>query len=117
MKKLLRRGFALVLVIVLVCSLCISAFAASKKYGDVNNDGAVTGKDVTLIRRYIVGGYDVTLTEKYADIDGDGEITGKDILILRRHLAGGYDVTLPPDEALPDTPPSAENSTPWIPIP
>lgn len=64
-------------------------------YGDVNDDGVVNGKDVTLIRRYNAGGYDVSINELAADVNLDGVINGKDVTLIRRYIAGGYGVTLP----------------------
>lgn len=64
-------------------------------YGDVNDDGTVNGKDVTLIRRYIAGGYDISINEQAADVNCDGTINGKDVTLIRRYIAGGYDVELP----------------------
>lgn len=62
--------------------------------GDVDDDGEIGVKDILLIRRHIVGGYDIEMLEEAADVDGDGEITAKDIIILRRYIVGGYDVEL-----------------------
>lgn len=64
--------------------------------GDVNDDGVVNGKDVTLIRRYNAGGYDVSINEATADVNDDGVINGKDVTLIRRYNAGGYDVELKP---------------------
>ncbi|MBQ6262601.1 MAG: InlB B-repeat-containing protein [Clostridia bacterium] len=64
--------------------------------GDVNDDGIVNGKDVTLIRRYNAGGYDVSINEAAADVNDDGIINGKDVTLIRRYIAGGYDVELKP---------------------
>lgn len=64
-------------------------------YGDVNDDGTVNGKDVTLIRRHNAGGYDVTINEAAADVNCDGTINGKDVTIIRRYIAGGYGIELP----------------------
>ena len=64
------------------------------KLGDVNGDGEVNGKDITLLRWYFAGGYDVTIEEAAADVNHDGKVNGKDITYLRRYLAGGYGITL-----------------------
>lgn len=64
--------------------------------GDVNGDGAIDAKDVSLVRRYIVGGYDVSINALAADVDHNGRIDSKDVNYLRRYIAGGYDVTLQP---------------------
>lgn len=65
--------------------------------GDVNDDGVVNGKDVTLLRRYNAGGYDVTIREAAANVNDDGVINGKDVTLIRRYNAGGYGVNLLPE--------------------
>lgn len=56
--------------------------------GDVNNDGIVDVADVITLRRYLAGGYGVTIDEFAADMDGDGLITIADVVLLRRFLIG-----------------------------
>ena len=55
-------------------------------YGDVNGDGSIDGKDLIVLRRYLVGA-DVEIFAG-ADVNGDGEIDGKDVIILRKYLVG-----------------------------
>ena len=63
--------------------------------GDVNGDGTRNLKDVTLLRRYLAGGWEnVTIDTVAADVNGDGSVNLKDVTILRRSIAGGWDVTL-----------------------
>lgn len=69
--------------------------AASYTPGDVDNDGAVLPKDVTLVKRFIAGGYTIaTFIKNAADVDGSGTIEPKDATLLARFIAGGYGVTL-----------------------
>ena len=61
-------------------------------YGEVNGDGEIDSKDVTLLRRYLANyDYDTdsSSVDVYsgADCNGDGEITSKDVTLLRRYLA------------------------------
>jgi len=63
-------------------------------YGDVNDDGKIDAKDVTMLRRYLAGGWNVNVNEEDADINGDGEVNAKDVTMLRRYLAGGWGVEL-----------------------
>lgn len=65
--------------------------------GDINGDGTIDLKDVTLVRR-LVTGYSVTANKLAADVNGDGEITMKDVVLIRRYVvdAEGYSVTLVP---------------------
>ena len=62
--------------------------------GDINGDGTIDLKDVTLVRR-LVTGYGVTANKLAADVNGDGEITMKDVVLIRRYVvdAEGYGVT------------------------
>ena len=62
--------------------------------GDVNDDGSIDLKDVTTLRRYLAGGWNVTINEANSDVNSDGSIDLKDVTILRRYLAGGWDITL-----------------------
>ena len=57
--------------------------------GDVNRDGVVDIKDVTVLRRYLAG---MVAAEEIdllaADCNCDGVVDIKDVTILRRFLAG-----------------------------
>ena len=61
---------------------CISVI----NYGDVNGDGIVNGKDVIVLRRYLVD-EDVEIFAG-ADANGDGEINGKDVIVIRQYIVG-----------------------------
>ena len=62
--------------------------------GDADGDGIVDLKDVVLIRRYLAGGWDVTIYGRFADADADNAITLVDVTLITRYLAGGWDVVL-----------------------
>ena len=62
--------------------------------GDINGDSVVGTKDVTVLRRYIAGGYDVTVVDEVLDVNRDAAITTKDVTTLRRFIAGGYGIEL-----------------------
>lgn len=64
--------------------------------GDVNDDGQVTSTDVVYLRRYIAGGYGVTINEVAGDVNNDGVLTSTDVVYIRRYIVGGYDVVLIP---------------------
>ena len=67
------------------------------KVGDANGDNEINGKDVTLIRRRIVGTYNITdadINLDAADVNHDGELNGKDVTMIRRDLVGTYGVVL-----------------------
>ncbi len=58
--------------------------------GDINGDDNVNTTDVILIRRYLAGGYGVTINEDAGDVNADGKINVSDVVLMRRFLAGGY---------------------------
>lgn len=62
--------------------------------GDVDGDGTVNGKDVTLIRRYNAN-WDVEINLLAADVNADGVVNGKDVTQVRRFNAD-WDVELEP---------------------
>lgn len=62
--------------------------------GDVNDDDVINAKDLTVLRRYISGDYDVTANEKASDVNKDTLINAKDITILRRFISGDYGIVL-----------------------
>ena len=78
------------------CAVTVNA-APAVKVGDVNGDGNVTAKDVTVLARYIAKwtGYE-TVNTTAADANGDGNVTAKDVTVLARYIAKwtGYE-TLP----------------------
>ena len=62
--------------------------------GDINGDGEINAKDVTMLRRFLAGGWNVEIEKTNSDVNRDGEINAKDVTMLRRYLAGGWGVTL-----------------------
>ena len=60
--------------------------------GDVNEDGKVSVKDVTLLAQYLAG-WDVSINSDAADVNADGKISVKDVTLLAQYLAG-WDVVL-----------------------
>lgn len=64
--------------------------------GDLNGDEKVNTTDVILLRRYIAGGYQVSVNNAAADVNGDGIRNITDVILLRRYITGGYGVELLP---------------------
>lgn len=54
--------------------------------GDINKDGVLDVADVITLRRYLAGGYGITIDEEIADLNNDGIITISDVVLLRRAL-------------------------------
>lgn len=62
--------------------------------GDLNGDSQVNSTDVILLRRFIAGGYSVSINEDAADVNADGMLNSSDVILIRRYIAGGYGVEL-----------------------
>ena len=54
--------------------------------GDVNDDGELNIKDVTLLKQHLAK-WNVTINAKNADVDGDSQITIKDLTLIKQALA------------------------------
>lgn len=74
--------------------LCNGHGVLPRTAGDADGDEQLTLRDIVMIRRYLAGGWDVTIDETAADVDGDGEVTLQDNVLLSRYIAGGWDVVL-----------------------
>lgn len=58
-------------------------------YGDVDANGAIESKDVTLVSKYVAGLTTFTDTQiKAADVDGNGSIEAKDATLIAKYVAG-----------------------------
>ena len=58
-------------------------------YGDVDANGAIEAKDVTLVSKYVAGLTTFTDTQiKAADVDGNGSIEAKDATLIAKYVAG-----------------------------
>ena len=55
--------------------------------GDVNADGAVDGRDLLRLSRFIAG-LNAEISIQAADVNGDGLVDGRDVLRLARYAAG-----------------------------
>lgn len=88
-----RSRFRRCVAVLLVLALAVTVSAAGG-FGDVNGDGTVNLKDVTLLRRELAAGEVVPDTGN-PDANGDGAVNLKDVTFLQRYLAGGWGVELP----------------------
>ena len=77
------------------CAITNGSVTVSTRFaGDANGDGVLDLKDVVLLRRFLAGGWNVTIEADNMDVDGDGVLSLKDSTLLSRYLAGGWNVTL-----------------------
>ena len=58
--------------------------------GDANGDEKVNATDVILARRFIAGGYSISVNEDAIDVNADSKINATDVILMRRFIAGGY---------------------------
>jgi len=57
--------------------------------GDVNGDGKINSKDVTLIKRFISGvAAESDLILGAADVNGDGKTNAQDVTRIKRMISG-----------------------------
>lgn len=60
---------------------------------DVNQDGEVTGSDVTAVYNYLI--YNDTSYLSTSDVNGDGEVTGSDVTAIYNYLLFGIEPSSP----------------------
>lgn len=92
----MKKSVCLILCVAMLISCLVTTASAevdvqyipsALNMGDVNSDGSINGKDVLLLRKYIVG-LDSSLTYENADLTGDCLINGKDVLSIRKYIVG-----------------------------
>lgn len=77
--------------VVLECETVTIKANASKVIGDVNEDKLLNLKDIVILKRYLAGGYDVSVAYRNADINKDNRVDVVDIMILERYLDGSFE--------------------------
>lgn len=87
MKLNVKRILCVLLCLVLCLTVSLPAYAASVRYGDANDDGAVNMKDVLTLRQYLAD-WDPVINIAFADANGDLSVNMKDVLLVRMYLAG-----------------------------
>ena len=78
--------------------------------GDVDRDGFVNARDVTMIMKYLVGKSLKVFYPEQADVNGDGRLNAKDVTALMRILVGKSDDAGDTDTAAPDDTDEAQDS-------
>ncbi len=95
----MKKLFAALLCLIMVCSTVISSSALTRFYtdfntyenktfflGDVNDDGLVDSVDLIEMKKHFVGMG--TVNEKGSDINNDGTVNAKDMLVLKKCHSG-----------------------------
>ncbi len=94
MKRLLQKGFILLLAALLIFSAGIVSAADEVKFGDADGDGELTAQDASTIQRYLTRFrmMDAAALSR-ADIDGDGAVTAEDAsMILNAIMSAEFTV-------------------------
>ncbi len=64
--------------------------APANGFGDINQDGYVTDKDIALLEKIMLATYIPTSEEfRRADVNTDGEIDINDYLLIENYIADG----------------------------
>lgn len=106
-QKILSLLLALTML-TLAASMSVPASAENAKpdgflCGDVNGDGKANALDYLLLKRAVLGTYNLTEAGgKAADVNGDGKINAVDYMLLKRHVLGTYDLYAPKYPARPE---------------
>ncbi|MBR0303492.1 MAG: dockerin type I repeat-containing protein, partial [Clostridia bacterium] len=67
----------------------LSIQAGVEKYrGDVNGDDKINNRDLTMVKRIVVGDTPDGAVEELADVNGDGSFTTKDAAALKKLISG-----------------------------
>lgn len=59
--------------------------------GDLNGDDTISAMDYLLLKRAVLGSYDLTDDQSVAaDVNWDGEVNSLDYMLVKRHVLGTY---------------------------
>ncbi len=101
MKKIISMLLSIVLII---SAFSFNVFAENTDneqneiiLGDVNADGFLNNKDVSLIRRYIAN-WEVSIDVAIADVNKDTYISAKDVALVRRTIVEASDGDISNDD-------------------
>ena len=85
----MKKIISLVLVLAMVLSLSVVAFAAKSKLGDVNGDGKVAAADALLVLQSSAGLRTLDAAQKTrADYNKDGKVSAVDARKILQVVAG-----------------------------
>jgi|GEM_PF-1549747 len=89
-----QRFLCVLLAVLMSMSLCGGLFASAAVRGDVDCDGALKVKDYMMLKRYVLGTFDLTEEQlKNADIDNNNKVESKDFMMLKRVILGTYQLS------------------------
>ena len=95
----MKKKLFCTLLCVLLLFLTVTPVFAEESYnrfGDIDNDNRVGIRDYMLLKRYVLGTFDLSAAElDAADLDSDQIVDAKDYMLLKRLVLGTY--TFPSD--------------------
>lgn len=65
--------------------------------GDVDGNGEVDAKDYMMVKRQVLGTFEIGERQPYADTDLDGDVTAKDYMQIKRQVLGTYEIKRNPE--------------------
>ena len=68
-------------------------------YGDVDENGKINLRDVTLLTKYVAEVSGITLNQHAADVTVDGKINLRDVTLLKKYVAEWDGIVLGPQKA------------------
>lgn len=79
-----KKPIVFILSLVIMYTVCMSAFAANPLYGDATNNGSVDIIDLIRVKKHIL--YGDELEVYLVDCDLTGDIDAVDLIQLRKYL-------------------------------
>ena len=89
-----KKLFCILLCAMLLAASALPVFAEDSynRFGDITCDGETNGKDYMMLKRYVLGTYELSTTGRYrSDVNYDGAVDAKDYMILKCEVMGTYD--------------------------
>ncbi|MBO4453284.1 MAG: dockerin type I repeat-containing protein, partial [Clostridia bacterium] len=95
MKKVIIKIIGAILTVALLLPVvAVLNTGAMRRYGDVDGDGNVGSVDYLMVKRAVLGSFDLNEIQTVAaDVDKSGAVGAVDYLIIKRTVLGSYDLT------------------------
>ena len=85
----MKKIFKICIAILLLAACGLSAVAARSVQGDANGDGKVNTADYAVIKRSVLGRYELSEAGfAAADVNYDGKVNAMDYMIVKRVVLG-----------------------------
>ncbi len=85
----MKRAFKICIVLLLLAAFAPSVSAGKLARGDLNGDGKVSSLDYALVKRAVLGKYELSDGQfAAADVNDDGRVNALDYMIVKRVVLG-----------------------------